>query len=119
MAAVRSLDSRDQARSPTCDYAAPARTFCTRWHPMNPQEMVAPVADDILAMADEAESERRLPDKLMAKLTDAGLFAIYTPRQFGGMGLALPDALGVVEEVAKYDGSVAWVVALGFANDLF
>jgi alkylation response protein AidB-like acyl-CoA dehydrogenase len=86
---------------------------------MNPQEMVAPVADDILAMADDAESERRLPDKLMAKLTDAGLFAIYTPRQFGGMGLALPDALRVVEEVAKYDGSTAWVVALGFANDLF
>jgi alkylation response protein AidB-like acyl-CoA dehydrogenase len=86
---------------------------------MNAREFVAPVAGDIRQMADQAETERRLPDALMAKLTEAGLFAIYTPRKFGGMGLPFADALQIVEEVATIDGSTAWVVSLGFTNDLF
>jgi alkylation response protein AidB-like acyl-CoA dehydrogenase len=35
------------------------------------------------------------------------------------MALPLQDALRVVEEVARCDGSTGWVVSLGFANDLF
>ncbi len=86
---------------------------------MNPQDLVAPVADDILEMAGEAEAERRLPDRLIERLTQAGLFSIYTPRAFGGLELPLPTAIRVVEEVSRLDGSTGWTVALGFANGLF
>lgn len=85
---------------------------------MTPQELVAPVADDIVRFADETERERRLPQPLITRLREAGLFSIYTPGAFGGMELPLPDALGVVEEVARHDGSTGWTVALGFANGL-
>lgn len=86
---------------------------------MNPRDLVAPVADDILQMAAQAEAERCLPERLMERLTQAGLFSIYTPSAFGGLELPLPVALRVVEEVSRLDGSTGWTVALGFANDCF
>lgn len=83
------------------------------------EKMVEPVAEDIRGMAGQAEAERRLPEDLMARLMEAGLFSIYTPREFGGLDLPLPEALRVVEEVSRHDGSTGWTVALGFANGLF
>jgi alkylation response protein AidB-like acyl-CoA dehydrogenase len=84
-----------------------------------PEELVAPVAADIRAMAAQTEAERRLPNELLARLTEAGLFSIYTPKEFGGLGLPLPEALRIVEEVSRHDGSTGWTVALGFANGYF
>jgi alkylation response protein AidB-like acyl-CoA dehydrogenase len=86
---------------------------------MTAEEMVAPVANEIRGTAAQAEAERRLPDDLLAHLMDAGLFSIYTPREFGGLDLPLPEALRVVEEVSRHDGSTGWTVALGFANAVF
>jgi alkylation response protein AidB-like acyl-CoA dehydrogenase len=86
---------------------------------MNTHDLVGPVAADILAQADRAERERQLPGPLMDRLVEAGLFSIYTPRQFGGLGLELPEALAVVEEVSRLDGSTGWTVALGFSNEFF
>ncbi len=83
------------------------------------EELVGPVADDIRSMAAQAEAERRLPDVLLTRLREAGLFSIYTPKAFGGLDLPLPEAVRVVEEVSRHDGSVGWTVALGFANSLF
>lgn len=84
-----------------------------------PKDLVAPVAEDIRSMAAQAEAERRLPEALMSRLREAGLFSIYTPKEFGGLELPLPDALRVVEEVARHDGSTGWTVALGIGNDYF
>jgi hypothetical protein len=36
-----------------------------------------------------------------------------------GLDVPVPDALRVVEEVARHDGSTAWVVALGLADGAF
>jgi alkylation response protein AidB-like acyl-CoA dehydrogenase len=86
---------------------------------MKTHDLVGPVAEDILAMAGQTEAERCLPKSLVDRLMDAGLFSIYTPRVFGGLELPLPEALRVVEELSRLDGSTGWTVALGFANDLF
>jgi indole-3-acetate monooxygenase len=86
---------------------------------MNTQDLVGPVVEDILRMAGQAEADRCLPQPLMDRLVEAGLFSIYTPRRFGGLELPLPAALRVVEEVSRLDGSTGWTVALGVANDLF
>src|SRR5438874_3248073 len=85
----------------------------------NAKDLVAPVAGEIRLVAPQAEAARRLPDELVDCLKDAGLFSIYTPREFGGLELPLPEALRVVEEVARHDGSTGWTVALGVANVLF
>ena len=86
---------------------------------MTPDDLVTPVMADIRGMAAQAEAERRVPDELLARLKEAGLFAIYTPGEFGGLELPLPDALRVVEEVSRHDGSTGWTVALGIANGYF
>jgi indole-3-acetate monooxygenase len=86
---------------------------------MKTDDLVGPVADDILRMADQVEADRRLPRPLVDRLMEAGLFSIYTPRAFGGLELPLPDALRIVEEISRLDGSTGWTVALGFANDIF
>jgi alkylation response protein AidB-like acyl-CoA dehydrogenase len=86
---------------------------------MKTHDLVGPVADDILRVADQVEAERCLPRSLMDRLMAAGLFSIYTPRAFGGLELPLPEALRVVEEVSRLDGSTGWTVALGVANDIF
>ncbi len=86
---------------------------------MDTNELVAPVAARILGAAAEAEEQRRLPDDLMVELKRHGLFSIYTPKQFGGLELPLPEALRVVESVAALDGSTGWTVALGVANGYF
>ena len=83
------------------------------------EELVVPVADQIRRTAAEAEAIRRLPDDFMRLLKDAGLFSIYTPKEFGGLDLPLPQALRVVEEVSRHDGSTGWLVALGLANAVF
>jgi alkylation response protein AidB-like acyl-CoA dehydrogenase len=86
---------------------------------MSAEALVQPVADEIRRTAAQAEAERRLPTELVAQLKDAGLFSIYTPREFGGLDLPLPEALRVVEETSRHDGSTGWTVALGIAGGLF
>jgi alkylation response protein AidB-like acyl-CoA dehydrogenase len=83
------------------------------------EDLVALVAGEIRMLAPQAEASRRLPDELVACLKQAGLLSIYTPKEFGGLELPLPEALRIVEEVAKQDGSTGWIVALGVANSLF
>lgn len=83
------------------------------------EELVRPIAADVRRMAAQAEAERRLPEELFAKLEQAGLLRIYTPKKFGGLELPLPIALRVVEEVSRHDGSTGWTVALTIANNLF
>src|SRR4051794_3158984 len=85
----------------------------------NARDLVAPVADEIRLMAPQAEAARLLPDDLVDCLKEAGLFSVYTPIEFGGLELPLPEALRVVEEVARHDGSTGWIVALGIHNILF
>ena len=65
------------------------------------------------------EAERSMPLELHQALRDAGLFRLYNPQAFGGAGYTLPEALGVVEEVSKVDGSTGWTVALSFAAAYF
>ncbi|MGE0601300.1 MAG: acyl-CoA dehydrogenase family protein [Dehalococcoidia bacterium] len=83
---------------------------------MNATEFVAPVAPEIGAAATRIEQEGRLPATLIASLKARGLFSLYTPRQFGGLELPLPDALRIIEEVSRCDGSTGWTVALGVVN---
>jgi alkylation response protein AidB-like acyl-CoA dehydrogenase len=71
---------------------------------------VATLAPAIEAAAPESERRRRLPDSLMAKLHEAGLFRLLLPRDFAGAEIALSAFFQVIEELAKHDASTAWCV---------
>lgn len=70
---------------------------------------VVPV-EAILAVTDEIDADRRLPPSLVAAITDAGLFRLYTPREHGGAELSPDEFCAVIETIATLDASVAWCV---------
>ena len=58
--------------------------------------------------AERAETERTLPDDVVADLRDAGLFRLLTPTDLGGPEADVATASQVIAEVARHDGSAAW-----------
>ncbi len=73
-------------------------------------ERARALAPRIEARRDEIERQRRLPDDVVAALTDAGFFALLLPRSLGGAELDPVTFVQVIEEVAKADASTAWVL---------
>lgn len=46
-------------------------------------------------------------------------FNMYIPPHYGGLGLTLPEAIRLIEELARVDGSVGWATTLGSGANLF
>jgi alkylation response protein AidB-like acyl-CoA dehydrogenase len=57
---------------------------------------------------DEAQA---FPREVVGKLGELGLLGIAVPEEYGGAGLGALATAAVVEEVARYDGSLALTVA--------
>lgn len=73
---------------------------------------VQDLASGIASRAEEIEGLRALPPELFDSLRDAGCFRMLVPASHGGNEASLPEALGVVETVARADGSTGWTVAI-------
>lgn len=67
------------------------------------------VAPLIEAEADTAEKETDVTAAVAQALKDAGLFWMFSPREFGGGEVDITTALEVMEEVARADGSTGWM----------
>ena len=78
-------------------------------------DAVRALVPNITARIDEIEQARTLPRDLVDDLVAAGCFRALVPRSHGGDELDLVDALAVIEELAKADGSVGWTVMIGAA----
>jgi len=66
---------------------------------------VSPVLE---ADADEAERRLKLTDRVVAAIRDAGLYALLVPSCLGGKETDLVNALQVIIELARADGSAGW-----------
>src|SRR5436305_11238347 len=71
---------------------------------------VTRLADAVRERAEEIEEARRLPDDLVKELTDAGALRMLVPAVYGGPELPLPEALRVIETLARADASTGWTV---------
>ena len=63
-----------------------------------------------------AEADRRLPDEVVTRLSEAGLFRMLTPCRLDGCETRLRTVVAVTETLGVADGSAAWLVALSTAH---
>jgi alkylation response protein AidB-like acyl-CoA dehydrogenase len=60
---------------------------------------------------DRGEEERRLPDAVVTAMHEAGLFALWTPKEYSGREVDLPALMEAVEGLARIDGAASWTFA--------
>ena len=82
-------------------------------------DSVRRLATAIREHADSIEQERRLPERVVRGLVDAGVFRMLVPRSLGGDEIDPMTACRVVEEVATQDGAVGWCAMIGACNSQF
>ncbi|MEZ5409489.1 MAG: acyl-CoA dehydrogenase family protein [Acidimicrobiales bacterium] len=68
------------------------------------------------AAAGWIEANRRLPDALADRLTEAGLNHLYLPASAGGPEVDPLSAMTAIEVLAAADGSAAWCAHVSSAN---
>ncbi|MET7991623.1 acyl-CoA dehydrogenase family protein [Amycolatopsis sp. NPDC005232] len=66
----------------------------------------------LTAEAAQGETDRRLTDKSVRALDDAGLFRLGTPGRFGGHEASLRTLLDIGAEAGEADGATSWVLTL-------
>lgn len=64
------------------------------------------------ASAAKAEQIAELPPEWLEVIYREKWFKLFVPRELGGLGLSLPQAVAVEEKLAKLDGSLGWTVTL-------
>jgi len=75
---------------------------------LNPRAAAAALAPVARELSDDAERERRLPDRLAGALRDSGLPRMLVPASQGGGEVAPLEMVEALEELAVADASAAW-----------
>jgi alkylation response protein AidB-like acyl-CoA dehydrogenase len=65
------------------------------------------------------DHNRQLPPELVAAMSDAKLFSLWLPNEFGGPELNLVDTARVIEATARADGAVGWCAGIGTSYSRF
>jgi|GEM_PF-875319 len=63
------------------------------------------------------DEKRHIPDEVIQKISDAGLFKLGTPKEYGGHDISIRAMVEIISEVAKGNGSVGWVVQIINGNN--
>ena len=91
---------------------------------MNVQSRPDPVARarelgaEIAAAADEIERTRRIPEALLGRLHDSRLFRMLLPRSADGDETEPAVYVAAIEELARHDASIAWIVFVSNSSAL-
>ncbi len=84
----------------------------------SPLDNVRELAADIRSRAEEIERGRQVPADIIDTLRAAGVFRLCIPKGLGGREVPTLETLRVIEEIARADGSTAWVVMVGSTTAL-
>lgn len=66
--------------------------------------------------ADEAERERRLPERIAHAMADAGLYRIAAPHSVGGDESDPRTQIETIEAISQADGATGWNLMIGIEN---
>ncbi|WP_339274565.1 acyl-CoA dehydrogenase family protein [Paenibacillus sp. FSL W8-0426] len=81
---------------------------------LNNATALVPYLQKFGTMIDE---ERHIPEEVIQKVSDAGLFKLGTPKEYGGHEVSIRAMVEIISEVAKGNGSVGWVVQIINGNN--
>lgn len=84
--------------------------------PTSPVARARSLAPLIRDAADEAERERRLPERVAIAMADAGLYRIAVPKEFGGLECEPRLQIETIEAVSEADGAAGWNLMIGVEN---
>ncbi|SJN11208.1 acyl-CoA dehydrogenase-like [Leucobacter sp. 7(1)] len=76
----------------------------------------AGLVERLRAAGGESDARRTVSEELVAEVTDAGLFRVCAPAEFGGYEGNLRTYMDVVAELGRGDGSMAWIAFLANNN---
>jgi indole-3-acetate monooxygenase len=85
----------------------------------NTLEAAIALGPEIRAAAGEIEQGRRLPDRIVARMKQAGVFRMAMPRVWGGPELDPMTQMRVIEEIARADGSAGWCAMINSDGGYF
>jgi 3-hydroxy-9,10-secoandrosta-1,3,5(10)-triene-9,17-dione monooxygenase len=80
----------------------------------NKARALAPILRERAAATNQA---RRIPEETIRSFWDAGLWYLLKPKKFGGPEIRPDVALSAASELARADGSAAWVWAVMTIHD--
>ncbi len=81
--------------------------------PEDLREQAHQIGRDVLAVhADDVDQKSRFPKEGMDALKQAKLLSAYVSKEFGGMGLNLPQIAEICEILGHYCGSTAMIFAM-------
>lgn len=81
-----------------------------------PAEMLSKIrelAPAIAGRADEFEQARRIPDDVIQRLREIGVFRMSAPVSHGGLEFDYPAILKILIALAAINGALGWVTMLG------
>ncbi len=67
---------------------------------------------EFAAHATDWDRDAHIPDAVLAKLADMGLYGMAFPEEWGGVGYDLRTIAGVIEEIAQVSASLAILIAV-------
>jgi acyl-CoA dehydrogenase len=59
------------------------------------------VEEELDPIADQVEEEGRIPERIVARMRELGLFGMVIPEQYGGLGLSMLSLCAVMEELSR------------------
>lgn len=86
---------------------------------MDPQTIDPHIAAELEKYATQAEKKECLQKKQLEIIYKEKWFKLFVPESLGGLGLSLPEALKVEQELATIDGSLGWTVTLCAGATMF
>jgi 3-hydroxy-9,10-secoandrosta-1,3,5(10)-triene-9,17-dione monooxygenase len=72
-------------------------------------DLVAAMQADIAASDVASDTDRHVPDALVQRMQQSGLFGLVMPKNLGGSGLGFADLVRVTSQIGRSSGSAAWV----------
>src|SRR3954470_6581137 len=83
------------------------------------RERASALAPKLRERAQETSKARRIPKETIADFDKASLLHLLKPKKFGGPEVRVDDAFTVASDLARGDGSAAWVWTVMGVHDLF